>query len=117
MPYYIQKTLNGIKETIDEFTEYKEAVTAREEYATQPGAYRISSRPCKEWKLKYAKDGFLPSSIQITWDVQDVLEVRPDLNDYQCRQVLQHAKSNHDASVGINWDSLTASAEHLFPEE
>jgi hypothetical protein len=48
----------------------------------------------------------LQYSIAIAWCVEDVKEVASDLTDKECRQVLQLAKTYHDATVGINWDVL-----------
>jgi hypothetical protein len=55
--------------------------------------------------------------IAITWHIDDVKEIRPDLTDEQCREVLQQADRRHDASVGINWDVLAIHADDLFPKE
>ena len=55
--------------------------------------------------------------IAIVWSVADVLEVRPDLTEDQAYEVLQIAKDNHDANLGINWDVLAIHAEWHFPEE
>jgi len=56
-------------------------------------------------------------TIEISWHIDDVKEVRPDLSDAQAREVLEHAKDQHDASVGVNWDVLTFHADDLFPVE
>jgi hypothetical protein len=55
--------------------------------------------------------------ITISWHIDDVREIRPDLTDEQCREVLQQAEHRHDASVGINWDVLAIHADDLFPKE
>ncbi|WP_206352401.1 hypothetical protein [Tautonia rosea] len=52
--------------------------------------------------------------IAITWSVEDVLEIRPDLSEVQAIQVLQWAKRKHDATIGINWEVLACHAEFLF---
>ena len=59
----------------------------------------------------------LADEIAITWHIDDVKEIRPDLTDEQCREVLQQADRRHDASVGINWDVLAIHADDLFPKE
>jgi hypothetical protein len=59
----------------------------------------------------------LADEIAISWHIDDVREIRPDLTDEQCREVLQQAERRHDASVGINWDVLAIHAEDLFPKE
>jgi len=58
----------------------------------------------------YPKD-----SIAITWHIADVLDVRPDLTRDQARQVLGVVEQHHDATIGINWDVLEATADTLFP--
>ena len=55
--------------------------------------------------------------IAISWHIDDVREIRPDLTDEQCREVLQQAERRHDASVGINWEVLAIHADDLFPKE
>ena len=56
-------------------------------------------------------------SITIAWHIDDVLEVRPDLNKNQAWEVLRLVKKSHDANVGINWEVLSATAEVLFGEK
>ena len=56
-------------------------------------------------------------SIAVVWHIEDVLEVRPDLNRNQALEVLRSVKRNHDANVGINWDVLSATAEVLYGEK
>jgi hypothetical protein len=57
----------------------------------------------------------LNKSIRILWYVEDVQDVRPDLNDEQSYEVLLFAKAHHDANIGINWDVLECTAEFLYP--
>ena len=54
-------------------------------------------------------------TIEISWHIDDVKEVRPHLTDAQAREVLEHAKRRHDAGIGINWDVLAIHADDLFP--
>jgi hypothetical protein len=56
-------------------------------------------------------------SISITWHIDDVAEVRPDLTAEQRREVLQQALDRHDAGIGITWDVLEIHADELFPQE
>lgn len=55
--------------------------------------------------------------ISIIWTIEDVLYIRPDLEEYQAREVLQEIKSNHDASIGVNWSVIEFWCDELFPEE
>ena len=54
------------------------------------------------------------NQIAIIWCIEDVKEVRPDLDDDQCWDVLQRVQSKHDANIGINWDVLSIAAAELF---
>ena len=62
-----------------------------------------------------SKRSKLPDTIEISWHIDDVKEVRPDLTDAQAREVLQEAKRRHDATIGIDWDVLAFHADDLFP--
>jgi hypothetical protein len=48
------------------------------------------------------------------WCIEDVQSVRPGLTDDQAWEVLQAARRNHDATIGINWDVLEFHAADLF---
>lgn len=52
--------------------------------------------------------------IGIVWSIDDVLSVRPNLSKEQASDVLIHLKNHHDATVGINWDVIEATADELF---
>lgn len=54
--------------------------------------------------------------ITIIWHIADVQSIRPDLADEQASIVLQHLKKNHDANIGINWETIEIVAAILFPE-
>jgi len=53
--------------------------------------------------------------IAIIWGIEDVEEVRPDLNKDQAWEVLQACEDEHDASIGLDWDLIELIAEKLFP--
>ncbi len=55
-------------------------------------------------------------SVSIVWSVEDVLQVRPDLSREQAREVLTKVEKNHDAAVGVSWDTLSYIAEVLYGE-
>ena len=50
------------------------------------------------------------------WSVEDVIEIRPDLNRQQAMKVLQLCANTHDANFGITWDTLSYAAEVCFGE-
>ena len=47
------------------------------------------------------------------WSIEDVQQVRPDLTDDQAWQVLLAVERQHDAELGINWQTLECVAEDL----
>jgi hypothetical protein len=55
--------------------------------------------------------------LEIRWQVDDVLEERPDLTKEQAEAVLRYLDRHHDCTIGINWDVIRDVAEQLFPEE
>ncbi len=55
--------------------------------------------------------------IAVIWSVSDVQEVRPDLTEDQCWDVLQAVQDNHDANHGICCETLRVQAEILFGPE
>jgi hypothetical protein len=57
----------------------------------------------------------ITEEIAITWHIEDVQSVRSDLSDQQASDVLIHLKKNHDATEGINWDTIEAVADILYP--
>ncbi len=54
--------------------------------------------------------------IGVFWHIDDVKEVRPDLTDDQCWQVLERVGSKHDCTVGIDWEVIRIAADLLYPE-
>jgi hypothetical protein len=52
--------------------------------------------------------------IAVVWCIEDVQEVRPDLTEDQCWEVLKATKKYHDATIGINWEVLEIHAQILF---
>jgi hypothetical protein len=52
--------------------------------------------------------------IAAIWSIEDVQEVRPDLTEGQCWEVLEATWRYHDATIGINWDVLGCHADLLF---
>lgn len=56
-------------------------------------------------------------TIEISWGVSDIQEVRPDLSKKKCREVLDYLDSKHDANQGINWEVIEIVADELFPPE
>lgn len=57
----------------------------------------------------------ITEEIAITWHVEDVQSIRPDLTGEQASEVLIHLEKNHDATEGINWSTIEIAADILFP--
>lgn len=61
-------------------------------------------------------------AIALVWSVGDVLDVTTDESDLdtlsveQAREVLAHVLNNHDASIGVSWDTIMEAADELFPD-
>jgi hypothetical protein len=58
----------------------------------------------------------LTKQISITWNIDDVLSVRPRLTKLQASLFLAHIKKNHDANIGINWEVIEIVSDQLFSE-
>ena len=54
--------------------------------------------------------------IAIVWSVDDVKVECDWLTDDQALEVLFALKSQHDATIGINWDVIRDTADYMFPE-
>ena len=54
--------------------------------------------------------------ISIEWHIDDVLDIRPDLDDRKAMNVLNMVMRKHDATVGVNWEVLDTWASILYPE-
>lgn len=55
-------------------------------------------------------------AIAIVWQVDDVLQARPDLTEEQALEVITRVEQCHDACIGVTWDTLDEFAGDLFPE-
>ena len=53
----------------------------------------------------------------IKWDIEDVLALRPDLNEHQAKDVLHAWASDFDGGIGVNWAVIRMMAEEEFPIE
>lgn len=68
--------------------------------------YKVWSKLHKVLKHSY-------DEINISWHIDDVKEVAPDLTKAECRKVLQLADHEHDATIGVNWDVLSFWADEV----
>ena len=53
--------------------------------------------------------------VAIVWSIEDVQEVRPDLNDDQAWEVLQRCCKVHDCNNGFTWLLIEFVADDLYP--
>ena len=49
------------------------------------------------------------------WHIEDVKNVRPDLDDDQCLDVLEALADDFDANNGINWEVIEYTADGIYP--
>jgi len=56
-------------------------------------------------------------TIEIYWNVEDVLSLDDTLTIKECIEVLDLAQNNHDANYGINWDTLKGWIEYIKEEK
>lgn len=56
-----------------------------------------------------------PDCIAFGWCVADVKTVRPDLTKEQAGEVLRKVAREHDATLGVTWETLDNAARELFP--
>ncbi len=54
-------------------------------------------------------------TVMFTWTIEDVQGIREDLNNEQAFQVLEQCENNHDADIGMNWDTIEIVADEMFP--
>jgi len=52
--------------------------------------------------------------VGVVWSIEDVIEVRPDLNEGQAMNVLRQVLDDHDAEIGVNWDVLQQTADAMY---
>ena len=54
----------------------------------------------------------------ICWHTDDVLQQRPDLTLQQASEVLYRLcdPAEHDATIGVNWESIDSMCDTLFGE-
>jgi hypothetical protein len=50
----------------------------------------------------------METTISIIWAVEDVQSLAPELSNEQAMGVLQNVERNHDASCGVNWETIQA---------
>ena len=63
-------------------------------------------------------DDLIQEEYTITWHIDDVLRLRPDLTKEQASNVLYKACGhNHDATTGVNWDVLDNIADWHYPKK
>jgi hypothetical protein len=51
------------------------------------------------------------------WSVEDVRNIRPDLNDDQAWEVLRRIDNDVDSSIGISWDDIERMAREMYRDD
>jgi len=91
-----------------------EAEAQRHLWLILNGAIGLTRQEIEMIKLNGDEPMKKKRQITITWAVEDVLEIRPDLTEDQAMEVLENVEQNHDAEVGICWDTLAFWADSMF---
>ena len=52
-------------------------------------------------------------TIAVTWSIGDVMSVNTDLTEAEAWEVLKLVGRQHDATMGITWETLAAAAEQI----
>ena len=55
--------------------------------------------------------------ISIIWEVNDILIQNPLLTRKEAMDVLEHIDNNHDANIGVNWDTIEIDIKYRYPEK
>ncbi len=104
----VENARNFVKEIENIFYSLHVADAIWNEFATITDQYFGSN-------LRETLQDEITEEIAIIWHIEDVQCIRADLTNEQASDVLVHLKKNHDATVGINWDSIETVADILFP--
>ena len=56
------------------------------------------------------------SEIAIVWSIADVLLESDWLTEDQAYEVLHALEHRHDATIGINWDTIYYTGVHMYPQ-
>ena len=51
------------------------------------------------------------------WSIEDIQDVRPELDKDQALKVLEAMANYYDANIGINWEYISDIAYTLYPME
>lgn len=57
-------------------------------------------------------------AIAVIWsidDVQWIANLRP-VTEHQCKETLRRLQEKHDAEIGINWDVIDTTLDHVLRE-
>jgi len=54
--------------------------------------------------------------IAIVWSVEDVMQECDWLTKEQALEVLHALAHRHDATIGINWDTIYYTGVHMYPQ-
>ncbi|HEY4313338.1 MAG TPA: hypothetical protein VGN12_28065 [Pirellulales bacterium] len=91
-------------------------VTVRSLAAALKAAFKAGTMSARHDRASLDFDQLLEErrQIAIVWSIDDVQEVRSDLNPDQAWQVLRQCQRVHDCEFGITWQLIETVAEDLF---
>lgn len=70
------------------------------------GSQNLPSVIAEYQEARASKPDYSRDTIELSWHIDDVKSLDDSLTDEQARQILQMVKHNHDASIGVNWETL-----------
>lgn len=75
-------------------------------------------KQCESYEVEKAFKEYLTDKgyIALLWHTDDVKDMRKDLTDEQCTDVLRMVKKQHDATQGVSWDTIKMTADTMFPQ-
>jgi|GEM_PF-3724579 len=80
-------------------------------------ALRLSAHATDAAWLKHRAAVIKGDALDITWTVEDVEKIRPDLTEEERRAVLQRVDRDQDSTHGVNFGSIETAAAQLFPND
>ncbi len=106
--YKVWLEIEEIDESRDHYETVSSPCAALGTFASHDAAWAFAD--CIYQNQRSPKESFA-----VLWNVEDVQDVRPDLNVDQALKVLRKIEQKHDANSGISWDWIEYYANELYP--
>jgi hypothetical protein len=65
--------------------------------------------------VRDALAGYWSDKIALVWTAEDVRSCRKDATDAEAAAALQAVLDRHDASIGVNWDTIVMACDGEYP--